>query len=98
MMLSKRNRPLNHWERFWRVASEPLYYLQVKDVYKDVDEMIVSKGMNSCNYNNKISVADFCEWFAEIHPWNQFLSKAGELNIKRLFDIVGSFVDCCRWE
>ena len=27
MMLERRERPLSHWERFWRVASEPLYYL-----------------------------------------------------------------------
>jgi len=42
----------------------------MKDVFKDVDEMIASKGMNSISYQTKISVEDFCDWFMEIYPWN----------------------------
>ena len=99
MMLSRRNRPLNYWERFWRVVSEPLYYLQIKDVWRDIDEMVVSKGMSSdANTTDTISKEDFLEWFSDISPWNQFLNNKGWPNIKRLLDIVDDFEEICAWE
>ena len=67
-------------------------------MFKDIDEMLATKGMNSESSETKISVEDFCEWFKQVSGWNQFLTKDGELNIKRLFDIVDAFKDSCKWE
>jgi hypothetical protein len=66
-------------------------------VWKDVDEMLASKGMNSIGYETKISVDDFCEWFGQISPWSHFL-RDGNLNIRKLFDHVDEFKDACKWE
>lgn len=54
--------------------------------------------MNSSIKNPIVSVDDFCEYFMDISPWNQFLTMDGEMNIKRLFDAVDDFKEYCKWE
>ena len=61
-MLTRKKRALNHYERFYRVATEPLYYIKLADFYNDLNELIASKGFKSTNF--KITIEDFCEFFS----------------------------------
>ena len=56
MYLCNKRKYLNAHEKFWRVATEPLPYIQLVDFYKDLDELVASKSFNS---NEGPTIDDF---------------------------------------
>ncbi len=69
MYLNRYKKILNCHEKFLRVATEPLHFIQFKDFYKDLDELMASKSFKS---NDPVSIDDFCEFFQEKQPWSSF--------------------------
>ena len=56
MYLCNKRRYLNAHEKFLRVATEPLPYIQLVDFYKDLDELVASRSFNS---NEGVTIDDF---------------------------------------
>ena len=76
--LQRERTVLDYHEKFYRVATEPLFLIDIHRFFEDLDELIEKHS------GGKITVDDFCEFFKKKEVWDEHLDSKGDLKIKRL--------------
>ena len=87
-MLSVELRTISFYDKFYRLACDPLFTIEIDVFYKDLDRL-VEETKEKNNGSPVVSIANFIEFFNQIEPWSSKFNKDshGKMLIEKLLYI-----------
>ena len=91
LMLKNMKKTITYYDKFYRLATTPMGFIDLKDFYDDLDELVLKHRPENMPINKQpdITVEQFLKFFREKKVWETkfYKERNGDLMIKKLLTL-----------